>query len=109
MAGLARPELDPAWYVEEGQDISLEEVCSLEELEALHNQRDREDRTREDADDDVNEEDDIGPGDETIQLDENIGLKVGVVFPDKKSADKSMRRWCDANFCPLAKVIKVTS
>ena len=57
------------------------------------------------SNDEVNDE--IGLGDKTIDYDETIGLKLGVVFPDKKSAEKSIRRWCDSNFCPLAKVSKV--
>ena len=31
-------------------------------------------------------------------------LKLGLVFPNKKTAEKALRHWCDFNFCPLAKV-----
>ena len=113
MSGLARPELDPAWYVDRDEDVSLEEFCNIEDLDALN----RDNPTGEDGDEDVNDDigggdreesdDEIGLGDKTIDYDETIGLKLGVVFPDKKSAEKSIRRWCDSNFCPLAKVSKV--
>ena len=32
-------------------------------------------------------------------------LKIGVVFPNQKTAERALRHWCDENFCPLAKVI----
>ena len=34
MSGLARPELDPAWYVDREENVSLEEFCNIEDLDA---------------------------------------------------------------------------
>ena len=49
---------------------------------------------------------------ETENLDNSVDLKdvliddlkLGMVFPNKDTALKAIRHWCDANFCPLAKV-----
>ena len=57
----------------------------------------------ENVDDDKND-DSPQDFDKPFIFDLEAGLKLGVIFSDKKSAKKSMRQWCDLNFCPLAEV-----
>ena len=67
------------------------------------NVEDDDDLEEENVDDDKND-DSPEDFDKTYIFDLEAGLKLGAIFSDKKSAEKSMRRWCDLNFCPLAKV-----
>ena len=111
MSGLNRPPLDPDWYCNiDDNNISLEEITSVEQLENLNNREE----IGGDGDDDVYLEKDAEAEDEdgdtildkTIEFDLGpTGLRIGVHFPNKKTAEKSLRKWCDENFCPLAKVI----
>ena len=105
MSGLNRPPLDPAWYCGDEHDVSLEEITSVDQLTDFIGDAEK-GVEPEDGDDDVYAEKDVEPEDEegdaildkTIEFDLGpTGLKVGVHFPKRQTAEKSIRKWCDKN------------